>query len=365
MRRTYLILIYLVRLILLPLLYLAFTLLYGWYNDWQPEGRERLYPNTWAWKELTPEDSTLSFLVWNIGYAGLGAESDFFFDDQGIWYSGSSMVYPEKSISVKNLEGIKQTLVRTKADFFLLQEVDKFADRSHRINQFAACQQVLPGFVGTMAMNYQCSRVPIPLLEPWNAYGAVYSGLATYSRFRFREAARYQLPGKYPMPDRLFQLDRCVALHRFDLKNGKQLIVMNVHNSAHDPGGKIKAIQMPYLRDLALSEYKKGNYVVLGGDWNQCPPNFRFDRFMPGNNQGYQQGNVPVDMFPEDWHFAYDPAVPTNRKCRDPYSRGKTFITLIDYFLVSPNVQVRSVKCLDLQFQFSDHQPVWMEVALQ
>ncbi|MFN0013938.1 MAG: endonuclease/exonuclease/phosphatase family protein [Saprospiraceae bacterium] len=364
--RKYLIVIYSLRALMLPVIYLLCVFLHGWLSDWQPEGQTRLIPDSGGdYIEIAEQDTVLSFLAWNIGYAGLGAESDFFFDDQGIWYSGSSMVFPPQSLSAKNMTGIKQTLANTKADFFLLQEVDELADRSHRINQHLASQRVLIDYWGTFAPNYKCTRVPIPILEPWNHYGYVQSGLSTFSRFQFRLATRYQLPGKYPMPDRMFQLDRCVALHRYALKNGKQLVVMNVHNSAHDPGGKIKAIQLPFLRDLAVAEYKQGNYVVLGGDWNQCPPNFRFDSFMPGNTQGYLQGNVPSDMFPDDWRFAYDPTVPTNRKCRDPYVRGKTFVTLIDYFLVSPNIQVKAVKCLDQQFQFSDHQPVWMEVVLR
>ncbi|MBK9337770.1 MAG: endonuclease/exonuclease/phosphatase family protein [Lewinellaceae bacterium] len=275
------------------------------------------------------------------------------------------MVRAPRDLVDKNVSGIVKTLAMTKADFFLLQEMDVQSDRSYRINQFEACQKALPDFMPAMAINYRCNRVPIPLLEPWNAYGKVESGLGTFARFQHLEGTRYQLPGKYPMPDRMFQLDRCVALHRFTMKNGKQVVVMNLHNAAYDPGDKIKAIQLPYLRDLAVVEYKKGNYVVLGGDWNQCPPFFRFDAFSPGFTQGYRQGNVPDDMFPADWRFVYDPTVPTNRKCRDPYLEGKTFVTLIDYFLVSPNVQVQTVKGLDQKFQYSDHQPVWMEVVLQ
>jgi endonuclease/exonuclease/phosphatase family metal-dependent hydrolase len=116
---------------------------------------------------------------------------------------------------------------------------------------------------------------------------------------------------------------------------------------------------------VALAEFAKGNYVVLGGDWNQCPPHFRFDTFMPGNTQGYLQGNLPVDFFPDDWTFAYDPTVPTNRKARDPYSKGKTFETLIDFFLVSPNVHLHVVHGIDQAFQYSDHQPVMITITLQ
>jgi len=354
----------LARFLLVPALYFVTIFVSGWYTDWQPEEKTRLISPKWA-EEYQIPDSLLSFVTWNIGYAGLGEESDFFYDDSGMWYSGSSMIHAPKELVDKNLFGIYSTITNTKADFFLLQEVDEYAHRSYKNNQVEDLAKALPDFTHTMALNYKCGRVPIPLLEPWHPYGMVYSGLATFSKFRFNYATRYQLPGKYPMPDRMFQLDRCVALHRFDMKNGKQLVVINLHNSAYDPGDKIKAVQLPFLRDLAVAEYEKGNYVVLGGDWNQCPPFFRFDSFMPGKTQGYQQGNVPADMFPDDWRYAFDPTVPTNRKCRDPYMAGKTFVTLIDYFLVSPNVQIREVKCLDQKFRHSDHQPVWMEVVLR
>jgi endonuclease/exonuclease/phosphatase family metal-dependent hydrolase len=358
------------QLIIGLLLLLGFYLLgifaYGWSGDWQP-GPEptALIPDQSA-SEKTLTDSVLTLVSWNVGYGGLGAESDFFYDDSGIWYSGSSMIRSPKNLVEKNLNGVLEFLDRNKdsVDFFLLQEADIVSDRSYNIRQYEAYQKSLPGFAADFAVNYKCDRVPVPLLEPWNAYGAVLSGLASFSRYPPAEATRHQLPGHYPMPDRMFQLDRCAALHRFPAPGGKDLVVINLHNSAYDPGDKIKAIQLPYLRDLALAEFAKGNFVVLGGDWNQCPPHFRFDTFMPGNTQGYLQGNLPPDFFPEDWTFAYDPTVPTNRKVRDPYLKGKTFETLIDFFLVSPNLKLTAVHGIDQGFQFSDHQPVMITITL-
>jgi endonuclease/exonuclease/phosphatase family metal-dependent hydrolase len=337
---------------------------HGYYTDWDPaEGATPISPTQSSSQAITP-DSTLSFLIWNVGFGGLGAESDFFFDDEGIWYSGSSMVRCPRPLVEKNLQGALEVLKNSSADFILLQEVDESSDRSYNIRQYEAYAQVLPGFSATYAENYHCDRVPIPLLEPWNAYGKVRSGLGTFSRFQPTEALRHQLPGKYPMPDRIFQLDRCAALHRFKTNTDKELVVINIHNSAYDPGDKIKAIQLPYLRDLAVAEYEKGNYVVLGGDWNQCPPHFRFNSFSPSLAGAYQQGNIPDDFFPDNWVYAYDPTVSSNRKCRNPYKKGETFETLIDFFLVSPNVQVKKVQGINQGFQFSDHQPVRMEVFL-
>lgn len=347
----------------LLIFYFLGLLLYGWLTDWQPEAQTNLSPVQNA-PGAPIGDSVLMFVAWNVGYGGLGAESDLFFDDEGMWYSGSSMVRTPKPLVVKNIRGAVDFLKHTKSDFFLLQEVDIASKRSYQLRQFDDYCRALPNYAATMAINYRCRRVPVPLLEPWHAYGNVESGIGTFSRFQPVEATRHQLPGHYPMPDRMFQLDRCAALHRFPTARGKDLVVINVHNAAYDPGDKIKAVQLPYLRDLALTEYAKGNYVVIGGDWNQCPPYFHFDSFMPANTQGYWQGNVPAGFFPDEWRFVYDPTVPTNRKCRTPYRKGSTFETLIDFFLVSPNIQVRAVKGIDQGFQYSDHQPVWMEVAL-
>lgn len=162
------------------------------------------------------------------------------------------------------------------------------------------------------------------------------------------------------------QLDRCILLQKYNVQNGKQLILLNVHNSAHDKDGSLKAQERTFIKDLIIKEYEKGNYIIAGGDWNECPPNFPFNTFKSsGDTEGYESRNVPLDFMPEDWLWVYDPTMPTNRSVRDPYQPSKTFTTLIDYFLVSPNVQVRNVKGINQAFQSSDHQSVWMEVQLK
>jgi len=154
-------------------------------------------------------------------------------------------------------------------------------------------------------------------------------------------------------------------MHRYDLSSGKEMVVLNIHNSAYDKGGFIKKQQLEYLRKLILTEYEKGNYVIAGGDWNQCPPDFQFDAFSPGQTDGYTQINIEKDFLPADWTWVYDPSVPTNRKVEEIYEEGETFTTIIDFFLLSPNVEALSVKGIDLDFASSDHQPVRMEFRLR
>lgn len=346
------------------IIYVVVVLIQGTLTDYQPEDTLPIAVTQNADKEVI-SDSVLTFMLWNIGYGGLGAEADFFYDDGGFLFAGNSMVRPTKELVEKYTNGALNLVKSTPADFYLLQEVDFNSKRSYFINQFEQMAAALPDYAATFAPNYNTPRMPLPLLEPWRAYGKTYSGLGTFTKYQPALATRYQLPGSFAWPVRIFQLDRCVGLHRFKVANDKELVVLNIHNSAHDSDGSLKRQEMDFIKNLVLQEYEKGNYVVAGGDWNECPPYFRFDGFMPGQGGDYFQYNIEADFLPEDWQWVYDPTVPTNRKAADPLVLGETFVTLIDFFLISPNLQVKQVKGIDQQFRNSDHQAVWMEVELK
>lgn len=348
-------------LLLIPVLYIAGVIIHGTAVDFQPEEKmDTLVKSKGSINEI--KDSVLSFAIWNIGYAGLGAESDFFYE-KGSLLSKGSMVRPSKAIMEKNWEGIQQQVKATKTDFWLLQEVDYSSKRSYFVNQFTGLEALLPAQFSSFSVNYKVGRVPVPVLEPWKVYGKVNSGLASYTRFEPQSHERLQLPGNYSWPTRIFMLDRCAAMYRFPYRNGKELVVFNIHNSAYDDGS-LKAQQMDYLKGLFQAEYEKGNYVIAGGDWNQCPPFFKADAFIPAKPTDYVPQNIAPDAFPSNWKWGYDPRTPTNRKVSEPFKQGESFVTLIDFFLVSPNIKIKTVKGINLGFEFSDHQPVWMEVEL-
>jgi len=120
---------------------------------------------------------------------------------------------------------------------------------------------------------------------------------------------------------------------------------------------------MSYLSDFLLAEYEKGNYIIVGGDWNQTPyglePKLPFHRF-DTENLSYVEQDYPA----AGWHWAYDTEMPTNRRVAVPYDRSASLTTVIDYYLASPNVELSEVKTLDLDFQYSDHQPVLVQASL-
>lgn len=351
--------------LLLSVLYVVLVLLHGTFTDYQPKDVEILPAYQTSPLPQVDKDE-LELVIWNLGFGGLGKESEFFFDASGSqFFSGGKMIHATKAMVDKNNQGIVDFVNQHEADIFLFQEVDKSSKRSYYFNQFKALADSRPAYEAHFATNYKVGRVPIPIMEPWQVYGKTFSGLATLSRYQASEVERYQLPGSYDWPTRIFQLDRCIAIHRYPTDRNGDLVVMNIHHSAYDEGGVLKKQQMAFLKDLLIAEYAKGNYVIVGGDWNQCPPGFKFDHFMPGQTEGYTQINIPTDYLPGDWTWAYDQDIPTNRKTHSPYHHGKTFVALIDFFLVSPNVQVLSVKGVEQGFDFSDHQPVSMRIRLR
>lgn len=298
----------------------------------------------------------ISLLTWNIGYGGLGKMMDFF-------YEGGEMVRPDHKSYRSHLNGILDFLsTHNTINFILLQEVDRNARRSYHTNQQLMLNSVLENYSSVFAKNYDVEFVPLPFTSPM---GKVEAGLMTLTQYRPIEAERHSFKANYSWPKNLFMLDRCFILTKFNVSNGKQLIVINTHNSAFDSGGKLRKQQLEKLKKFMRKEFKKGNYVIAGGDWNLNPPSFK-----PGEvNAGYQAEalGTPVDkdIFPVNWQWVYDPVLPTNRDVSAPFEKQTTKTTIIDYFVISPNVKVDTVKVIDLQFRSSDHQPVLMEVVLE
>ena len=292
--------------------------------------------------------SELTILTWNIGYAGLGAEMDFFYD-------GGKSVRPPKELVESYLKGILEFLKNVDADLILLQEVDKDSDRTYHIDEVSKISQIFPNYAKSFAINYAVKFVPVPITKPM---GKVLSGQMIIGKYRPIISERYALPGKFPWPKNLFMLDRCFVLWKLKAPENKEWVILNIHNSAYDEGG-IRKKQLDFIKDFIVEEYRKGNYVVVGGDWNCIFPNVSFET---KQKRPKWYVDMPDDWIPEGWKLAYDPKIPTNRSVDSPYEEGKNFVTVIDGFLVSPNVKILEVKGIDLKFKYSDHNPVMIRV---
>lgn len=340
-------------LLIAALLYVSGMIILGIATKFKPAAIENAEVS--SINSLVTTDSVYSFMIWNVGYTGLGKEVDFFYD-------GGKMVTSPKEHVNKNLEGIKQQLANSSnIDFVLLQEVDRESKRSYRTDQTVAFAKSLPQHNRAFAINYDVKYLPFPFTNP---IGKVLGGLVSFSKLTPTESKRIALPGISDFPRKLFYLERCLLMQRFHQANGKDLVVINTHFEAYDDGS-VKKEQMALTKKILLDEYNKGNYVVLGGDWNIAPPSFNVHTwetekeedqlYLMNNDANYMPG----------WIYAFDSTTPTNRKNKTSFNPDKTFKTVIDYYLVSPNVEVLETKGIDLGFDYSDHQPVILKVKLK
>lgn len=324
---------------------------YASFTNYDPPPSEQI--NIAGVADTIPDSASFHVMIWNIGYAGLDKDMDFFYD------GGKKVRTPENRLK-ENMAGIIQVLAGADSvDFMLLQEVDLDSKRSYGTNQVEMITDIWKDQT-YYGKNYDVFFVPLPFNEPM---GRVNSGLLSFSHYTPSAVERLSLPGRYAWPKQLFMLDRCLLVMHYPLANGKELLIVNVHHEAYD-NGDIRDQQMAFLKTFLLQESEKGNYLVVAGDWNQCPPDFHpdFDGevFDTIDNKG-----IDSDYLPLDWQWVYDNSVPTNRRVDVPYFRGKTRTTLIDFFLVSPNLKVSGCKGSPMGFAHSDHQPVQVNISFR
>jgi len=341
-------------LIIVILIAIFFVILigYAYLSDYKPAEKEEVSLSKNA-QQIT-DSLTFNILTWNIGYCGLNKEMDFFYD-------GGLQVYTTEEQTKKNMNGIIDFLKKNDSiDFFLLQEVDKDSKRSYHINEYEEISKALASHHAFFGKNYDVFFVPVPFSKPM---GKVLSGISTFSRNIPQASIRYSFPGEYSFPKQLFLLDRCFLVNRYNLSNGKELLIINTHNEAFDPGD-IRKAQMDYLKNFLNTEYSKGNYIVVGGDWNQCPPKFNAN-FTANKLDTIEKMDIPANYLPDQWKWIFDNSVPTNRRVKNSYNPENTLTTLIDFFLISPNIEQISTKGIHLGFENSDHNPVIISLKLK
>ena len=295
----------------------------------------------------------LTLMSWNIGYAGLGRHQDFFMD------GGTKSRPGDKDAVHSYLNGIAATIEKVGADLVILQEVDTDSSRTYNIDETGRLAQR----TSVYALNYSCPFVPIP----WPPMGKINSGLFTTTNYEISDAERVALPCPFSWPLSTANLKRCLLVTRLPVAGRDQeLVLINLHLEAYDDG-EGKVAQTKQLMALLEEEFKKGNYVIAGGDFNQIFPG-GLDIWPNTHPELWTPGILDGSELPEGFGYAYDLKVPSCRLLNQPYDpsdKVNTQYYTIDGYIVSPNVEVGSVEVLDLGFANSDHNPVLMTVTLR
>jgi endonuclease/exonuclease/phosphatase family metal-dependent hydrolase len=284
-------------------------------------------------------------MIWNLGYGGLGRESDFVAD------GGTSYFPPSRAVVRGNVDGIARTVAEQAngADVIIFQElarggpVNYWRDLRGRIDETLAARNRV------FFADFKTRLMPWPL--------AMTHGQAIYANFTLAEPEVVPLPAEDASIFGVKRRYASVAARLPIAGRAQGWTVASVHLAAFDPDAAVRTRQLCELLAWAEREYRSGQHVVIGGDWNfQLAetnfPNTTEERFL------FWLFPFPQDALPEGWRIAADASIPSVRTNYQAYRPGENYTTTIDGFIVSPNVAIESVSGLDLGFEHSDHQPV-------
>lgn len=313
-------------------------------------------------------DENYRIMTYNIGYGAYSREFSFFLDSA---YIKDSKEYIQgrygKGISKKdvenNINNIVDIMKSNTADIYLLQEVDEKAYRSYDINQVSIIKNTFPKYSSIFAENFHTVFLAYPL---YDMHGYANSGILTLSSFKIDSSYRKSYPISNNFIDKFFDLDRCFSVSKITLENNKELIIINNHMSAYDKGGVIRKQQLEVLNNFIKKEYDRGNYIVVGGDFNHdyCDSKLLY----MGNKQVSEWiYSLSDNDLPEGFSFV----IPENRKltgsCRgaeEPYNEENTYQSIVDGFIISDNIKAKSY-IIDTKYLASDHQPVMLDLYLK
>ncbi len=327
-------------LFILLIAYLALVVLVN--RNWPPGDKIKLInkPDNLAAKL----GQTIKITTWNIGYAGLGRESDFVMDGGKSWF-------PPSSRAVKNnLAAICVRLKKLPGQILLLQEVSVCSPLSfwHKVRQ---------KIIKTLPENLALFRPDIATVAlPWPL--KIAHGTMTMCPAGPASCQLVKLPAEPDFIAGFIKRNYALLVTRFDIEDSPaQWVIINLHLAAFDEQGATRHQQFDAVFAFAQKEYDKGNFVVLGGDWNMALTKSDFGHTTDLKHL-FWLVDLPKQKLPPGWKIACDPSVPSVRTNYKPYVRGENYTAIIDGFITSPNVAVISVKTTNTGFENSDHMPV-------
>lgn len=317
-------------------------------------------------QEKVKTETPYRIMTYNIGFGAYSSDYSFFMDagemKDGTKTAGKYARAVCASEEIENTAGSLEIMEKQSADFLFVQEADEKATRSYQVNQREMLEERFEDYASVFAKNFHSAYLFYPFRQP---HGSVEAGMLTFSRYRISENIRRQFPVSDAFITKFTDLDRCFLVSRLPMEGEKELVLIQVHLSAYDERGKIRAKQLALLNETLKEEREKGNYVIAGGDFNHDIAD-SIDRFPTEQKTPkwvYQLGDQDLA---EGFRFVKAEnagEVPTCRGADIPYEKGVTYTAIVDGFLVSDNVEA-SARNIDEGFLYSDHNPVVMEFTL-
>lgn len=304
--------------------------------------------------------SEYTITTYNIGFGAYEQNYSFFMDTgemvDGTKTQGVHSRALSKENTINNTKGAIEEIRKLNADFCFFQEVDTRSTRSYKVNQKEMVEEAFSAYASTYAINYHSAYLFYPLYEP---IGKSNSGILTLSKYNIKSSLRRSFPLSDSTLENLTDLDRCLSINRIKVSGDKELVLINLHLSAYDEGGKVRAKQMEMLNEVLRQE--ESNYVIVGGDFNHelVETNFPTKQVKPGWAYPF-----PASDLPESYSVVAATNAPTCRGADMEYEKGVDYTVVIDGFIVNDKISVISIENIDIEFKYSDHDPVKMVFKL-
>lgn len=301
-----------------------------------------------------------TIVTYNIGFGAYTPKFSFFMD------GGESSVAESKESMLATVEGaatyVKNAL---NPDFILWQEVDLDATRSYHENQYELLMEHFTDYDNTFAVNYDSAFLFYPFTEP---HGKSKAGLCVMSKYPIESGLRRSFPISTSF-SKFLDLDRCYSINRIPADNGKYLVIINLHMSAYGNSDEIRQGQISMLCEDMKKEYEAGNYVICGGDFNHDLKALEDD----GEERESWAYPFPREELPEGFAFCIDSLSEKERtdmhnsarNADEAYNPETTYTVTLDGFIISDNITCTLYENADLQYLYSDHDPVRMCFVLE
>lgn len=292
---------------------------------------------------VSPEDP-ITFLSWNVGFAGMSAEVDFI-PDGGRHFRASSA----EQVGL-NSRSILERIHAVHAPVLFLQELSRSSFLTRGVDVLEVFQDSLNQYQSSFTPTTHTGWLPLA--------GSLEIGKATFSTLKMAAGVRRALPTAPDFPS--------VTIQHFNILETRlpvegvdwEWVLLNIHLAAFDDG-PLRREQLAEVVALMAEEFQAGNRVVAGGDWNLLLADTDFPYSTDEKNLFWVR-ELPGKVVPAGWQWGVDPSTPTCRTLEQPYRPGVNYTCVIDGFLVSPNVEILSTETLNLEFANSDHHPVVM-----
>lgn len=201
--------------------------------------------------DLPTISGDISVLNWNLGYAGLGKDSDFYMD-------GGEMFSPPSKATVEiNLAGIRNILAKNRSDFHFFQEISAPDMLTLGVDVLKGVKGGLPGYNMHYSSDFRTKFLPTKY--------ALRHGLGVFNRVNTSSIDIIRLTNEPTRLGGVVRRQYHIVASEFEHQDGTQWVLLNIHLSAFDEGGNVRLKQLDELIEFADTLYQAGKHVIVVG----------------------------------------------------------------------------------------------------